>query len=76
MNEADIKAMSAELVSLREQVRMQACQIEHLTTALEHTETLLEAADAECKELRVALAVSRLSDESRSNVIQLIQEAA
>ena len=76
MTEADIKAMTTENVALREQVRMQACQIEHLTIANEHTETLLSAADAERNELRVALTVSRLSAESRSNVIQLIQEAA
>lgn len=76
MTDTDIKAMSAEIVSLRNQVSMLECQNEHLTTALEHTESLLVAADAEAKELRVALTVANLSAESRHNVIQLIQEAA
>lgn len=80
MTDTDIKAMSAELASLREQVRVQACQIEMLTTALEHSDSMLKAADTKVVELEAALTISmttgKLTADSRFNVAQLLREAA
>uniref|UniRef100_UPI0005BDA6D9 hypothetical protein n=1 Tax=Chromobacterium violaceum TaxID=536 RepID=UPI0005BDA6D9 len=64
---------------LRQQLAEQGHIITALRAEVEQVEQLqqqLEARDRECEELRYALAVARLSPESRNNVIQLIRESA
>ncbi|MGC0155834.1 hypothetical protein ACPRNU_25520 [Chromobacterium vaccinii] len=73
------QGLEIEVRMLRQQLAEQGQQIIDLRVEAEQAEQLqqqLEARDREVEELRHALAVARLSPESRNNVIQLIRETA
>ena len=70
------QGLEIEVRMLRQQLEDLGHEVNVLGAEADQLQQQLEARDRETEELRHALAVARLSPESRNNVIQMIRETA